>query len=53
MSKLEVLKQASREYLSALASIEDSNNQELKDKASEIVQANVIHEGIALEEMQS
>lgn len=54
MSKLIIeLEEMKQLYLSAVAKIEESSDNDLKKEATQIIESVMVHENIALEEIQN
>ena len=50
---IDELQDTKQAYMNSIAMIEDSNNSETKSAASKVIEEVMIHETIALEEIQS
>lgn len=50
---IEELNKNKEEYLSSVAKVEDISDPVVRKEASQIIEASIIHETIALEEMQN
>lgn len=50
---IEELNKNKEEYLSSVAKVEDISDPVIRKEASQIIEASIIHETIALEEMQN